>query len=260
MTLWTKKEIDFLKANKEKSRKDLAIELGRSKHSIEQQMCRLGFKKIPPQQLYAWNDKNDKILLDNYQKLSYRELSDILKRSEHAVRNRLKILGATKKTHCSGWTEQEDEKLKKLFAAHTPIKEICNIINRSGASIRQRAKKVLKIDTPFRIRKVEIKTENFYYNLKRVLSDKTAVAECCICGYTKYIDLHHIDGNRKNNHISNIASLCPNHHREVSGGEHSNSFLFCSWWRVYPDGITSNVFDNRKERKDGRQIFIERGV
>ena len=41
--------------------------------------------------------------------------------------------------------------------------------------------------------------------------------ECQICGYSKVIEileLHHIDRNDRNNHISNLMLLCPNCHSE----------------------------------------------
>ena len=36
--------------------------------------------------------------------------------------------------------------------------------------------------------------------------------KCKICSFDKIVDLHHIDGNKKNNEKSNLMGLCPNHH------------------------------------------------
>jgi hypothetical protein len=58
------------------------------------------------------------------------------------------------------------------------------------------------------------------------------------------MDLHHIDLNRKNNHISNISTLCPNHHAEVTYGEHKEEQLYAIWWRVYKDGSFGEVKNN----------------
>jgi len=30
------------------------------------------------------------------------------------------------------------------------------------------------------------------------------------------VDLHHIDGNKKNNSSKNLIGLCPNHHRMIN--------------------------------------------
>lgn len=37
--------------------------------------------------------------------------------------------------------------------------------------------------------------------------------KCMICGFDKIVDLHHLDGNRKNTSRDNLIGLCPNHHR-----------------------------------------------
>jgi hypothetical protein len=41
---------------------------------------------------------------------------------------------------------------------------------------------------------------------------------CRICGF-EFSDVHHIDGNHKNNDPPNLISLCPNHHRLVHLGK-----------------------------------------
>lgn len=46
------------------------------------------------------------------------------------------------------------------------------------------------------------------------------VGPCEVCGYSviAVIQVHHIDGNRKNNQPSNLIPLCPTHHVEVERG------------------------------------------
>jgi len=41
---------------------------------------------------------------------------------------------------------------------------------------------------------------------------------CEVCGNHLIINKHHIDGNRKNNHCSNIIVLCPTHHFLIHSG------------------------------------------
>lgn len=36
--------------------------------------------------------------------------------------------------------------------------------------------------------------------------------ECIICGENRIVEVHHLDGNRSNNDISNLIPLCPTHH------------------------------------------------
>lgn len=43
--------------------------------------------------------------------------------------------------------------------------------------------------------------------------------KCCVCGYNEEIgilEVHHKDGNRENNDISNLCILCPNCHRKIT--------------------------------------------
>jgi DNA polymerase III alpha subunit len=66
-------------------------------------------------------------------------------------------------------------------------------------------------------------------NIKRRNQDFTSVAffsyrcKCAICGWDITTpDVHHIDGDNKNNITSNLIYLCPNHHREVEFTRHIN--------------------------------------
>lgn len=51
-----------------------------------------------------------------------------------------------------------------------------------------------------------------YHNLS-LEAYKQVTKRCVICGFDNVVDLHHIDGNHKNNHPSNFTGLCPNHHK-----------------------------------------------
>jgi hypothetical protein len=53
---------------------------------------------------------------------------------------------------------------------------------------------------------------------KKMLS--TEVIMCVVCGYdiVECLEVHHQDGNRKNNEDDNLVWLCPTHHTEVHKG------------------------------------------
>jgi predicted nucleic-acid-binding Zn-ribbon protein len=42
---------------------------------------------------------------------------------------------------------------------------------------------------------------------------KRITSHCLICGFNKYVHLHHLDHNRHNNDEKNLIGLCPNHHQ-----------------------------------------------
>ena len=48
---------------------------------------------------------------------------------------------------------------------------------------------------------------------------------CTVCGYNieRVLEVHHRDGNRKNNDIANLDVLCPTHHTEYQVGIRSYS-------------------------------------
>ncbi len=52
------------------------------------------------------------------------------------------------------------------------------------------------------------KSHNISLELYRKITEK-----CVLCGFDKVVDLHHKDGNHKNDQISNLVGLCPNHHK-----------------------------------------------
>jgi len=55
--------------------------------------------------------------------------------------------------------------------------------------------------------------------------------KCCVCGEDKILDVHHFDGNKKNNEPSNLIPICATHHNYL----HSN----------YKDLIINKVIDYR---------------
>ena len=42
---------------------------------------------------------------------------------------------------------------------------------------------------------------------------KKITEKCVICGFDKFVVLHHLDQDKKNNSINNLVGLCPNHHQ-----------------------------------------------
>jgi len=197
-----------------------------------------------------WRDSEIQLLKNNID-LSYEKLHKILpNRSIKAIRHKVALAKLPKKNIIKKkWTKKDDIKLKKLYLnPHKTVKEIAKILERTPSSISLRARK-LDVNRNAKVLKNCFNHNRFYQSLKLSKIRGTTGLECCICGYNKHIDLHHIDGNNKNHNISNIASLCPNHHREVEAGEHKDVQVFSIWWRI--SGKTpGKKFNNKKEIKN----------
>src|SRR3989344_7321000 len=61
-----------------------------------------------------------------------------------------------------------------------------------------------------------------YHKIPLELYRKLMASECIICGWRKTLDLHHVDGNHDNTSVTNLVSLCPNHHRLLHHPEHKS--------------------------------------
>jgi hypothetical protein len=196
-----------------------------------------------------WSKDEIDLLTNNYLKLSLPELEKLLvKRSVRSIRQKLQSLQMPhKRGDWSKWTDEDDKKLVDLYKQNKSVKEISLILNRSESSIRLRANRKLNTFRSDRHLRDITCSSNFYHSLKNKISRGTAGAKCCICGYSNHIDLHHIDGNNKNHDISNISSLCPNHHREVERNKDIKYDLFCIWWRI--NSKSEKLFENDNKKQ-----------
>lgn len=196
----------------------------------------------------AWSEKDKIFLLSNYKDMSYENLSNELGRGVQAIRKKLKKLKAPKKVDKRRkWTEDDDNTLRNLYLdPKVPMDRIAKIMNRSLRTIQLRASK-LKLFRETKTLQLVLNKSSFYQAFKNARQNGTLGSRCCLCGYSKHIDLHHLDGDRKNNNVYNIASVCPNCHREVESGDHQGKTLYCVWWRIYPQSkIKSKEVNNIK--------------
>lgn len=54
---------------------------------------------------------------------------------------------------------------------------------------------------------------NYQGNNYRTICFAYHKKECCLCGFNLIIEVHHLNGNNKDNSPLNLIPLCPNHHR-----------------------------------------------
>jgi len=151
------------------------------------------------------------------------------------------------------WTKEENKQIISMYTKHKSIKDMAAALSRSESSVRLQANRKLGLFRSDRHLQREFRSKNFYNSLKKTITFGTSGSVCCLCKYSKYIELHHLDGNGQNHAIHNISSLCPNHHIEVEHGEHgehADKELFCVWWRIYSDGSRTEKFNNKTEIKE----------
>ena len=100
----------------------------------------------------TWTDEEDTILIENYKKVSYKEISKLINektdidRSVGAVKTRACIIGVTESKE-PDWSEREDDVLLE-YRSHKSYSEISKIlkekfnIDRSVNSIYHRCKRL----------------------------------------------------------------------------------------------------------------------
>lgn len=93
---------------------------------------------------------------------------------------------------------------------------------------------------------------------EKCLSEKGQ--ECTICGSRKNIEVHHIDGDRSNNDLANLAPVC----RSCHSGIHSDNAEFAEWQgKILPDEqrtqeIRFSVTPEMKETLELVKLEIQR--
>lgn len=198
----------------------------------------------------AWSEEETLKLKKIYKEKSYQELSDIFGRSIKSIRHAIKNLSLSKSDNRKKWTKEDDKKLLEAYGNPLiTIKSIAQSLNKSESSIRLRANRLGNIYRSDKHLQEKLNSDNFYLSFKGANQRGSIKTQCCLCNYEKYIELHHIDGNNRNHNISNIATLCPNHHAEVTGGEHKDKILYSIWQRKYSDGNIGEKHDNLSEVK-----------
>lgn len=200
-------------------------------------------KKFHPR---GWTANETDWLIANKGQYSLVEMAKQLGRSIKSVRHKIKsLMLPSREKQKIRWTDADDKLIQELHEQQLTVNEIAARMDRSVAAVRLRCNRKFGAFRSDKHLVSDLKSsKNFYLSLKQAIVRGSAGAKCCLCDYSKYIDLHHIDSNRHNNCIVNIASLCPNHHREITAGGHADIPLCCIWWRKYSDGSISSVYNN----------------
>jgi len=102
---------------------------------------------------------------------------------------------------------------KKCTFANTNEQRICPVCTKSFTVARRVKKQTCSrscANTFFRSGESSNNWNPDQYRTTCFLHHKK---ECVVCGESKVLDVHHYDGNRKNNSVENLIPLCPTHHR-----------------------------------------------
>ena len=176
-----------------------------------------------------WKQEELNYLIENSKEKSVKEIALKLDRSEKAVRNRLSILNISlidvKKIQFKIWTQEEIDFLKNNYFKYT-VKELSEILQRTESSITGK-KFELNLNNKYeKIKenggKVYFQNGREYYLYYDKKSNKLTAyhrkkyEEYYNIKLKKENKIHHIDGNKKNNKMSNLF-LCEDtsHHRKI---------------------------------------------
>jgi len=236
---WTEEEIQLLKKLYPiKFNREIASILGRSIYSIEKQANRLGLKKKPivfkkgtikmlrKNEMKPWSKKDIEKLKRLYPNLPTDEVAKILGRTVKAVKHKAYALGIKKqrdyfvrngkKINRKRWTDEEIKILRELYPKES-AKSIAKKLGRPVNSIWIKAER-LGLTKGHNKRGNPIHRSRWQARAYRTIVLAYFNNRCQICGCSdeKRLEVHHIDGNIKNNRLENLTLLCIECHRAIS--------------------------------------------
>lgn len=92
-----------------------------------------------------WTQQQEQLLLDNYENMNIKELSNLIGIGTTAIRSKLNRLGLKHKNTVyvrKNWTKEEVEFLKSKVKTQVSLKEIADALNRTEDSVYKKAKKL----------------------------------------------------------------------------------------------------------------------
>lgn len=178
---WTDNELDYLNENYSNVLySDLVKYFNRTKKAIRRKANGLGLKKnkdcrsktmvcVSKKKKNAWSDNGIRFLLNNYKKMEYKDIANVLNKTEMAIRHKCSSLNLIK---IRNWTKNEIEYLKNNHAKNKS-KLLSTILNKSVVAVRLKAEQ-LGLSCIKKIKNKTISPE-FCYVLGSVLGDGTVL-------------------------------------------------------------------------------------
>lgn len=117
-----------------------------------------------------------------------------------------------------------DNKIKELYLKGYSGREVASIVNMSKSTVLKRIKdmgisrpniqyqdKYGRFNKKGKTSKPQQKLDNTKSTYRRIIKEDS---KCVICGYSGFLEVHHIDRNRDNNNRDNLQILCSLCHKE----------------------------------------------
>lgn len=174
-----------------------------------------------------WTKQEEQFLIDNYDKLTNKEIAKILgRRNKNIIQNKAQKMGITKKIrkiygNSKPWTKNDDDVVRNYYGK-MPAGNIGNKLGRSVSSIHHRGN-ILGLRGYIKKGPREALRKTAYYLWKQITIEikNRDGGKCVLCGYSKHTHVHHIISNQDggSDKPSNLITLCPNHHAEADAGE-----------------------------------------
>ena len=109
---------------------------------------------------------------------------------------------------------------KTIIVRKRRIKKICIACNKTyyGISSLMETRKYcsVKCSNKNKIRGAALQC-SLHPKRYKTICFKYHKKKCIVCGEINEIDVHHFDGNKKNNSPNNLIPVCPTHHRYLHG-------------------------------------------
>lgn len=139
---WTASDIEtlLLLTTEKKSPEHIAKQLGRTKPAIFQQIKKQGFKN-QHSPIEKWTHSEDETIRRLYERNTYKQIGEILDRSENAIRKRAKVIGLSNKPLKGSigprrpWSQSEVEILHTMTKSECRRADIAAKLGRSLSAI-----------------------------------------------------------------------------------------------------------------------------
>lgn len=201
---WSEEEKEFLKNNYQKlTYRQIADHLDRPINGVSHQAERLNLKKEE-----RWTDEEIEFLEEHYGKISAKEIGDKIGRSHKAVRDKAIRVGLSD-------MEKKGERISRFKKGNCNPEKMSRIAKeawKQGKLNTEHLKPQSGRDHPRWKGGVSFEPYNLGFKRKAEMIRALFQNRCVLCWekekkHNPKLEVHHIDGDKNNNNISNLVPL-----------------------------------------------------